>query len=768
MDGRRLTNKLLIKAHLAEERSKTDGQQIPNPIQENQTASEGFTLPLKLRQPNYNQTKWTTSDPDTNLAVQVITNKLNSLPSNYKTHPQRKNLSNLHENGLKWLNAKINNDELAVVEADKGGGILLVEPTLLESKVQEKLLNVQIYDKLPQDPRKEQYDKLIKLWKYGQSNKFVSADECSKVVGLTKSGNKSTSSKFKPGDSYFVPSLKIHKMEPVDLIPEKANEIPARIISCLQDGTTKRSDVFISSKWLRKLQDDYCSDLVESTNDTLLWLQILNDTETLTNHKGFTFDFEGLYDSLTPGLVIKAINQAMIECRSDWSDDFKSWLCKLLKLSMESAVGIFKGDWYKPKNGVPTGGSCSVQLANIAVYFVLKSVLYSDQNKMNSIVSIKRFIDDGVGIHNLSSRQFSQWRNSLTEGVRKFGLNIKETDWKIAECSSNPVNFLDILFWIDNDGKIQTDLYVKPTDSRRYLSFESCHPNHMFAGIVYTQALRIRRIINDNIRLTLQLDKLATDFLKCNYPHKLVSDIIGKVKELPRVLKQKNELLAPREINGDDVLMISSFGADKPLKDVVSKLPNKEKLSIKMVYRTAPSLRSKFCTPRKTCLGSPKGLSTRCNRDCRCQCCGLMSQLDIVKDSDNKKIKTGKGDCTSKNLIYHLRCKLCELGYVGKTVQMLSNRLSGHRNKYFDYIRLNGNVKGINTDYSDYIPGMHLYNCHGLRNHEDFNEMFTMTILEKCSPSNLDVKEHLWIHRLRTIYPLGLNSVDPFGIPLLV
>ena len=65
---------------------------------------------------------------------------------------------------------------------------------------------------------------------------------------------------------------------------------------------------------------------------------------------------------------------------------------------------------------------------------------------------------------------------------------------------------------------------------------------------------------------------------------------------------------------------------------------------------------------------------------------------------------------------------------------------SGHRNKYFDYIRLNGNVKGINTDYSDYIPGMHLYNCHELRYHEDFNELFTLTVLEKCSPSNLDVK----------------------------
>ena len=214
--------------------------------------------------------------------------------------------------------------------------------------------------------------------------------------------------------------------------------------------------------------------------------------------------------------------------------------------------------------------------------------------------------------------------------------------------------------------------------------------------------------------------------------------------------------------------MVSTFGADKPLNDVVSNLPNKDKLSIKKVYRTAPSLRSKFCTPKKTCLGPPNGVSAKCTRISRCQCCNLMSQTNTVKDMDNRKLKTGKGNCISNNLIYHLRCKLCEQSYVGKTVQMLSDRLSGHRNKYFEYIRLSGNISGLNTDSSDYIPGMHLHNCHGLKNYEDFNNSFTLTILEKCSPSTLDNKEHSWIQKLRTINPLGLNSFDPFGIPLLM
>ena len=412
-------------------------------------------------------------------------------------------------------------------------------------------------------------DSLITIWKLGQTNEFVSEDECGKIVGLTKNGNKSTSSRFKPGDTYFVPSLKIHKVSPDDLTPEKADDIPARLITSLQDSTTKRSDVFVAEKWLNDLQKDYCKDLVESTDEALIWLDDLNKDINFTskrNVRAFTFDFEALYDSITPTLAIEAVKSAITECRPDWSDIFVEWICYLLTFSMESAVGVFKDNWYKPKKGIPTGGSCSVPLANIAVYYVLKEVLYSRENKMRNIVSMKRFIDDDAGLHTMSNREFDLWRKYLTNEVRKFGLNIKESDWNIAETPFDAVNFLDIRYWVECQGNIQTDLYIKPTDSRSYLSYESCHPNHMFAGIVYTQALRLRRIISEDGRLGRQLDLLAEAFTKCKYPSKLVNDIINKVKNLPRILRKSDEQVT-ETITDDDVIMVSTFGADKPLKD---------------------------------------------------------------------------------------------------------------------------------------------------------------------------------------------------------
>ena len=101
-------------------------------------------------------------------------------------------------------------------------------------------------------------------------------------------------------------------------------------------------------------------------------------------------------------------------------------------------------------------------------------------------------------------------------------------------------------------------------------------------------------------------------------------------------------------------------------------------------------------------------------------------------------------------------------------MQMTGSRMCGHRSKFFDIIKKNGQIEQTEENKDEYVPGLHLFHDHGLKNFDDFNKTYELTILEKCSPSVLDVKEHFWIQKLRTLAPLGLNSVDPFGLPLLV
>ena len=142
--------------------------------------------------------------------------------------------------------------------------------------------------------------------------------------------------------------------------------------------------------------------------------------------------------------------------------------------------------------------------------------------------------------------------------------------------------------------------------------------------------------------------------------------------------------------------------------------------------------------------------------------CAMVSQKDFVIGPNGKQIKASEGKCNTRVVIYHASCRHCSKCYVGKTTQPLNNRISGHRRKFTECLRYNGDRLDLDCD-DDYALGLHLYFQHAVRDSKGFNGSFSFTILERCNPQNIDLKEHLWIQRLKTIKPYGLNSHDPFG-----
>ena len=67
----------------------------------------------------------------------------------------------------------------------------------------------------------------------------------------------------------------------------------------------------------------------------------------------------------------------------------------------------------------------------------------------------------------------------------------------------------------------------------------------------------------------------------------------------------------------------------------------------------------------------------------------------------------------------------------------------------------------------EYSLGLHLIEDHNLCQKSDFENSYSLFILNMCSPKALEVREHSFIQSLKTLKPHGLNAVDPFGIPLL-
>ena len=102
---------------------------------------------------------------------------------------------------------------------------------------------------------------------------------------------------------------------------------------------------------------------------------------------------------------------------------------------------------------------------------------------------------------------------------------------------------------------------------------------------------------------------------------------------------------------------------------------------------------------------------------------------------------------------------------MGKSTQKYNKRGGGHRSNFFKLLKY-PDIK-IDPDSDEFSLGLHLFHEHGLRSESDFDATFTIYILEKCSPSLLDKREHILIHKYNTLYPFGLNKVNPFGIALM-
>ena len=108
--------------------------------------------------------------------------------------------------------------------------------------------------------------------------------------------------------------------------------------------------------------------------------------------------------------------------------------------------------------------------------------------------------------------------------------------------------FLDTMV-INKGGQIQTDIYYKPTDSKQYLLYTSCHPKHTRNSIPYNLARRLKTIVSENRVLDQRLNELKNYLRKRKYPLKLDEDAVEKVKLLDRASLLRN----PGEKNESEI-----------------------------------------------------------------------------------------------------------------------------------------------------------------------------------------------------------------------
>ena len=290
--------------------------------------------------------------------------------------------------------------------------------------------------------------------------------------------------------------------------------------------------------------------------------------------------------------------------------------------------------------------------------------------------------------------------------------------------------------------------------------------------------VRYRRIINTDDVLEIRLRELYQRFIKCNYPKKMLDDIFGKVKNMPRNIQYSTKEAEKKS----QVYWISSYdpghGAVKEFTDKVNtalkdsptwKEDADKSPIIKVVPRRSPNVKDLLFKRRALAHNIKPGgkLSGPCTqpgvkkKGRKCMQCPLMSGRSYIRHDDANYNSHG-GNCQTRNVIYIASCKLClyKMKYVGKTVQQLRERVNKHRN-VFNTFKDDDTVEITDKE----AIAAHAKSYHHLTTTTEFNKCYSWDIY-RCvnNPDNLLTEEQKTINELNTIYPFGLNISNPIGL----
>ena len=93
------------------------------------------------------------------------------------------------------------------------------------------------------------------------------------------------------------------------------------------------------------------------------------------------------------------------------------------------------------------------------------------------------------------------------------------------------------------DGKLETDRHIKPTNPQLFLHHTSNHPPSVFKAIVYGQALNVKLICSKDEFVVKHLENLKKKFLERGYPCDLVEENLCRGAAIPR-----EDLLRPKPV----------------------------------------------------------------------------------------------------------------------------------------------------------------------------------------------------------------------------
>ena len=346
-------------------------------------------------------------------------------------------------------------------------------------------------------------------------------------------------------------------------------------------------------------------------------------------------------------------------------------------------------------------------------------------------------------------QQFLDFMNSLDE-MLKFTMEI----------GGDRLAYLDLLISILN-GRLETTVYSKPTDSHLYLHATSCHKKSSIEGIQKGVALRLRRICSRDEDYELKSKEYGAYLVSRGHDPKLVRKNFQNVGEMSRdAARVKKE----RNLDTQPIIFSTLFSPHAPdIRGIVKKyqhllqiktsnvFPDK---AIRVAHKRGKNLKDLMVRGDpyniSTDLGNnfPVGGYTKCGKACD-SCNNFVVPTDNFKCFATLKTYKVKRNltCVSKYIVYLAFCILCKEQGVGST---------------FDWKpRLRNYKAHINNGVKSCSIVKHFLEVHKGSQNLRFILLDCVDNVEGLSTERIDEllleKERFWIGTLVTQHK-GLNS----------
>lgn len=269
--------------------------------------------------------------------------------------------------------------------------------------------------------------------------------------------------------------------------------------------------------------------------DTYHFLEVVRRLVLPSNALLFTIDIESLYTNINTDLGLSTVRNIFRRNLDAQRPDEE--VLQLLELCLRCNDFEFNGNRYLQVEGTTMGHRYAPSYANLYMSEWEAGALSKCQCKP---LFYLRFLDDIIGAWSHSREEFDEFISVLNN--HHGSIKVKYT------LDANEVNFLDTTVFFEQlneqQKKILTRVYFKPTDTHALLHKASYHPKHTFRGIVKSQIIRFYRISSREIDLQKSIMILFQSLRRRGYSKRFLRTI--KSKTLSELGSREGEILSPQ------------------------------------------------------------------------------------------------------------------------------------------------------------------------------------------------------------------------------